>query len=61
MASSCITGESGWILGEICSPKEWSGTGTAAQGVVGSPYMEVLQSHGDVALRDVVGGHGRMG
>ena len=26
--------------------------------VVGSLSMEVLQSHGDVALRDVVSGHG---
>jgi len=28
-----------------------------AQGVVGSPFLEVL-NHGDVALRDVVRGHG---
>lgn len=31
----------------------WSGTGTAAQGVVESPSLEVFQSHGDLALRDV--------
>ena len=29
--------------------------GPSAQGVVGSPSMEVLKSHGDVALRDTVG------
>ena len=27
-------------------------------GVVGSPSLEVFQSHGDVALRDVGSGHG---
>jgi len=26
--------------------------------VVGSPSLEVFQNHGDVALRDVVSGHG---
>ena len=40
---------------------EWLDTGTAAQGVVGSPSLEVLQNSGDVALRDVVSGHGRVG
>ena len=30
----------------------------AAQGVVGSPSLEVLQNSRDVALRDVVSGHG---
>ena len=29
--------------------------------VVGSPSLEVLQNHGDVALRDVVNGHGGVG
>lgn len=33
---------------------EWCCTDTASQGVVGSPSLEVLQSHGDVALRDVI-------
>jgi len=32
--------------------------GTAAQGVVESPSLEVSQSCGDVALRDVDSGHG---
>ena len=45
---------SGWILGNIPSQKEWSGSGTAAQGVLGSPSLEVFQSRGDAALRDVL-------
>jgi len=40
------------------SPKEQYCSGTAAQGVVGSPSLQVLQRHGDVALRDVVMGWG---
>ena len=61
MASSFTRGGSGWILENIYFLKEWSGSGTAAQGVVGSPSMEVLQNCGDVALRDVVSGHGGVG
>jgi len=30
--------------------------GTAAQGVVAAPSLEVAKNHGDVALRDVVMG-----
>ena len=48
---------------ERCCSKLWVpfplnciGVGTAAQGVVGSPSLEESQSHGDVALRDVVMG-----
>jgi len=29
--------------------------------VVQSPHLEAFQNHVDVALRDVVGGHGEMG
>ena len=29
--------------------------------VVGSPSLEVFKSHGDVALREVVGGYGGVG
>ena len=58
MASSCARGGSGWILGEISSLKERSGTGTAAQGVVESPSLEVFQNCGDVALKGRVSGHG---
>ena len=45
-----------WILGK--SLKERLGTGTAAQEVGKSPSLEVFQNHRDVALRDVVSGHG---
>jgi len=49
------------VLGDIPSPKEQSGTGTAAQGVVGSRSLDVFHNCGEVALRDVVSGHGGMG
>ena len=52
---------SGWMLGNIYSPKEQQGTGTAAHRVMESPSLEVFQNHGDVALRDVVSGHGGVG
>ena len=52
---------SGWISGKVSSWKEQPGTGTAAQGMVGSLSLEVFQSRGDVALRDVVSGHGGVG
>jgi len=58
MALSCTRGDSGWMLGAISSPEEQPGAGTAARGVVGSPSLEVFQNCGDVALRDVVSGHG---
>jgi len=51
-------GGSGWILGRTTSSKEESSTKQAAQGVVESASMKVLQNHGDVALRDIVSGHG---
>ena len=51
-------GGSGWILGKFSSQKERCCSGTAAQGVLGSPSLEVSQSHGDVALRDVGSEHG---
>ena len=59
MAASCTRGGSGWMLGMIPSPKERSGA--AAQGVVGSSSLEAFKNHGDVALKDVVSGHGGMG
>ena len=49
-------GRSGWIVGNVSSWKQQSGT--AALGVVDSPSLEVFKNHGDVALRDVVSGHG---
>ena len=56
MCLNCTGGDSGWILGNISSPKEWCCSGTAAQGVVGSLSMEVFQNCGGVALRDMVMG-----
>ena len=56
MASSCARGGSGWIAGSIYSEKEWLGAGAAAQGVVGSPSLEVFEKRVVVALRDVVAG-----
>ena len=53
-------GEIVGILGKNSSPKEWSGIGTAAQGVVESPSLEVFQNHGDLALRAMLSGHGGM-
>ena len=53
---SCSREGSGWEPGRISSQKEWCCSGTAAQGVVGSPSLEVLQNCGDVVLRDVVMG-----
>ena len=47
--------------GQIFSPKEQCCSGTAARGVVGSLTLEVFQSRGDVAVRDVGSGHGGVG
>jgi len=44
------------ILGKNSYPKEQSGTGVGCLGVVGPPSLQVFQSHGDVALRDVGSG-----
>ena len=60
MASSCSMGRSGWILGEISSLKEWcNALEQAAWGDGGSPSLEVFKNRRDVALRDVVSGHGK--
>lgn len=48
----------GKILWNIYSPKKQSDTGKGCPaGRVGSPSLEVLQSHGNVALRDTSSGH----
>jgi len=44
------------MLGTNSSQKEQCRSGTAAQGAVGSPSLEVFRKHGDVALRDVGSG-----
>jgi len=49
------------MLGKMSSEKEWCCSGTAAQGVLEPPSLEVFQTHGDAALRDVPNGFGGMG
>jgi len=41
------------MFGKISSPKEWSGSGTAAQGGGGGAVPAGVEC-GDVALRDMV-------
>jgi len=55
-----------WDKSSKCQAKgnkegERAGIGTAAHGGGQSLPLEVLTNHGDVALRDVVSGHGGMG
>jgi len=38
MASSCVRGCSGWILGKMSFLREWSGVGTGCPGQWGSPH-----------------------
>ena len=42
-------------------PKSSDAVAQLPRGVVGSLSVEVFQSHGDVALRDVVSEHGGVG
>ena len=51
-----ISGNSGWKGGTISSPKSGAAVAQLHTEVVGSPSLEVLQNHGDVALRDTVSG-----
>ena len=46
-------GGSGWILGNISSPKEWW-----CREVVQSPSLKMFKKCGDVALRNTVSEHG---
>lgn len=43
IVSSCARGGSAWMTGNVCPLEEWLGSGIAAQGVVGSPSLEVLR------------------
>jgi len=59
---SCTRGSSGWILGRISTQKVRLGTGhRLLSEVVKSPSLEVSKKCGDVALRDMVSGHGGTG
>ena len=58
MASSCSREGSVWPLGSFFSEiavRHWN---RLLKEVMESPSLEVLKRGGDVALRDVVGGHG---
>ena len=54
MTSRCTKGGSGWISGKISSLKQWSGSGTAAQGGEGvttpggvpEPWRSGTEGHG---------------
>ena len=55
MASSCTRGGSGWILGTQRLIRSWN---RLLREVVESPSLEVFQNCVDMALRDMVSGHG---
>lgn len=55
-------GGSGWILGVISFPKECGQVlAQLPRGAVGSPSLELSMECGDVALRNVLVGHGGVG
>ena len=53
MASRCARGQSGWTLGKIYYPKEWSESGMSWNKVLESLSPEVFKKHLDVVLKDV--------
>jgi len=61
MASRCNSEDSGCILGTFLLQQSRQAVAQLSREVVGSSSREVFQNHGDVALRDVVSGHGEMG
>jgi len=58
-ASSCSRGGSGWILGKTCQSDDV--LKRALREVMGSLSMEVFKKCREVALRDMVSWHGRIG
>ena len=59
MAFSCTRGGSHWILGNILLPEKVIGQWhRLSREVLESPFLEVLKSCGDVALKDMVSGGG---
>ena len=51
----------GWALGKFILRKSGDAEAQVVQKVVGSLSLEVFENCGDVALRDVVSGHGGEG
>mgnify|MGYP001864492600 CR=1 FL=1 len=58
MALSCARGGSAWILGKLLLRKSDNALAQLPRKRVQLLSLEVFRSCGDVALRDVVSGHG---
>ena len=59
MVSSSARGGSSWILRNISSQNELSGIGTGCPGVGEvMEFLEAFEKRVDVAVRDMVSGHG---
>lgn len=54
MALSCARGGSGWVCGKFLLRKSANALAQAAQGVGGSPSLEVFKQRVDVSQRDMV-------
>ena len=61
MVFSCKRGVSGWILGKISPQKVVRHWNRLPMEVVESPSLGMFKNCVNVALRDVVSGHGVMG